>query len=320
MLSLSQTETTQVLWIYWRGIDTEFRAVNVPWFKIVILLCHSSPNLFQNNMNNKKKAFCVPRKAVDSSDVVEGSDNNPKPPPVKVIRRSSANPTPTRPTATLKTPLILDAPIRIPKPKLPQQTPSLSAEPTLLLAIPKPKLSKHTNASTQPLNVVQTEFDGSPLDPVVEAKPHSSPGPLSKQTPVETPIALLDTQTRARTPKHQLSKQPKQSDKFSYEHKSDQNPPQKGKIELKPPMKPSSPFSVFLIKNRDEFIKSGLSSGEATNKAVKMWQVKSQAVKNKFNIRYQKQKAKYDADVIKYNDKVKKKKEREEKKKGLFFF
>ena len=85
-------------------------------------------------------------------------------------------------------------------------------------------------------------------------------------------------------------------------------------------MKPCSPFSTFLIKNRDALIKSGLSSGEATNKAVKMWQVKSQAVKNKFNIRYQKQKAKYDADVIKYNDKLKKKKEREEKKKGSFFF
>ena len=116
MLSLTQTGTTQALWIYWRGIDTKFRIINVSWLKIVILLRYSSLTLFQNNMDNKKKAFCVPRKA-GSSDIVEGSAIGPKPPPVKVIRRSSANPTPTCPTATLKIPFILDR-HQTPKPKL----------------------------------------------------------------------------------------------------------------------------------------------------------------------------------------------------------
>ena len=102
---------------------------------------------------------------------------------------------------------------------------------------------------------------------------------------------------------------------MTVEHKSDQ-PKTKRKVELKPPVKPNSSFLNFLRKNRDALIKRGLTDEDATSKAVKMFHCKSPAVKKKLEIQQKKQKVKYEADMIIYNDKLKKRNEREEKKKG----
>ena len=88
----------------------------------------------------------------------------------------------------------------------------------------------------------------------------------------------------------------------------------------KPPIKPDSPFSSFIVNTQGMLMKKGLNLEEAQEKAVKMWRVRGLAVKDKYEYQYKKRKEKYDADMIKYEQKLKKLEESAEKKKGEIFF
>ena len=91
------------------------------------------------------------------------------------------------------------------------------------------------------------------------------------------------------------------------------------KNEPKPPKKPNSAFLVFLTQHREKLGKKGLSPEEAGEKAVKMWRNTSPAVKQKYENVYKKRKIKYEADLAKYNDRLRKKHELEQQKKVEIF-
>ena len=93
----------------------------------------------------------------------------------------------------------------------------------------------------------------------------------------------------------------------------------KKKNEPNPPKKPNSAFLVFLTQHREKLGKKGLSPDEAGEKAVKMWRNTSPAVKQKYENVYKKKKIKYEADLAKYNDRLRKKHELEQQKKGEIF-
>ena len=142
---------------------------------------------------------------------------------------------------------------------------------------------------------------------------------LSRNPPIAHPKPVLFKQQPTHTTTQETSTgTPNKTDTMTDEHKRDQ-PKTKRSIELKPPVKPNSSFLNFLRKNRDALIKSGLTDEDAHNKAVEMWHCKSPAVKKKLDNQHKKQKVRYEADMIKYNDKLKKINEREEKKKGELF-
>ena len=85
---------------------------------------------------------------------------------------------------------------------------------------------------------------------------------------------------------------------------------------LRPPKKPESSFTMFVRQHRKTLSKQGLSLDEATEKAIKMWRITSPIVKNKYQNKYEKLKTKYEADLVKHNEKLKKGKDRAEKKEG----
>ena len=70
----------------------------------------------------------------------------------------------------------------------------------------------------------------------------------------------------------------------------------------KPPKKPASNFMIFINEYRASFIKKGLSPEEASDKAVKLWNSSSPAVKNKYQSKYEKLKAEYDIRMTKYRE------------------
>ena len=90
-----------------------------------------------------------------------------------------------------------------------------------------------------------------------------------------------------------------------------------GKGKLKRPQKPVSSFAMFIKQHCDTLSKKGLTNDEATTKAVNMWRSTSPAVKNKYQSKYLRLKAKYEVDMNKYNEKIKKKKEQDERKEGV---
>ena len=94
------------------------------------------------------------------------------------------------------------------------------------------------------------------------------------------------------------------------------NKPNNKKTGLKPPRKPESNFMIFVREKRAALIKKGISPEEASDKAVKMWRISSPAVKDKYQGKYEKQKAKYEIDMVKYREKVQSKADR----KGTIFF
>ena len=85
---------------------------------------------------------------------------------------------------------------------------------------------------------------------------------------------------------------------------------------LRPPKKPDSSFTLFVKQHRKTLSNKGLSLDEATEKAIKMWRNTSPAVKNKYQDKYEKLKTKYEADLVKYNKKLKKRGSCAEKKEG----
>ena len=97
------------------------------------------------------------------------------------------------------------------------------------------------------------------------------------------------------------------------------------KIKIKPPKKPDSSFTLYVKQHRNTLTKRGLSDDEALNKAVKAWRNTTTAVKNKYQNKYEKLKAKYDVDIRKYNEKIKNKERQKTavvpvRKKGEFAF
>ena len=89
------------------------------------------------------------------------------------------------------------------------------------------------------------------------------------------------------------------------------------KISLKPPEKPVSNFTMFVNEHIAAFRKEGISYEEASQKAVKMWGVTSPVVKNRYQRKYEKLKAKYEIDNAKYLEKVKNKDNQKAKVKGM---
>ena len=94
------------------------------------------------------------------------------------------------------------------------------------------------------------------------------------------------------------------------------NKPNNQKTGLKPPRKPESNFMIFVREKRAALIKKGISPEKASDKAVRMWRISSPAVKDKYQGKYEKQKAKYEIDMVKYREKVQSKADR----KGMIFF
>ena len=94
------------------------------------------------------------------------------------------------------------------------------------------------------------------------------------------------------------------------------NPDSNHKIASKPPKKPVSNFMMFVNEHRASFIQKGLSDKEASDRAVNLWNTSSPAVKNKYQIRYEKQKSEYDNKMAKYKENMINKKDQKKGAKG----
>ena len=84
--------------------------------------------------------------------------------------------------------------------------------------------------------------------------------------------------------------------------------PQSSKVYMKPPKQPLSNFALFMKQQEGTLKKNGLSDEESKVKAMEMWQNTTPAVKDKYQAMYTRNKKKYDADLIKYNEQIKKRK------------
>ena len=83
---------------------------------------------------------------------------------------------------------------------------------------------------------------------------------------------------------------------------------QSSKVNMKPPKQPLSNFALFMKQQEGTLKKKGLSDEESKVKAMEMWQNTTPAVKDKYQAMYTRNKKKYDADLIKYNEQIKKRK------------
>ena len=83
---------------------------------------------------------------------------------------------------------------------------------------------------------------------------------------------------------------------------------QSSKENMKPPKKPISNLALFMKHQESILRKKGLSNEEAKAKALEMWHNTTPTVKDKYQAMYTRNKKKYDADLIKYNEQTKKRK------------
>ena len=85
-------------------------------------------------------------------------------------------------------------------------------------------------------------------------------------------------------------------------------PSESSKVYMKPPKKPISNLALYMKQQESILRKKGLSNEEAKVKALEMWHNTTPTVKDKYQAMYTRNKKKYDADLIKYNEQTKKRK------------
>ena len=129
-------------------------------------------------------------------------------------------------------------------------------------------------------------------------------------TPVRRPgtgVSVLEHETQQNKIGHAMS------DKTGGISSSSADPANTGlsqssKVQMKPPKQPLSNFALFMKQQEGTLKKKGLSDEESKVKAMEMWHNTTPAVKDKYQALYTRNKKKYDADLIKYNEQIKKRK------------